>query len=133
MVPSVAEPPVVPLTDQVRALFVVPETVAVNAKESPARIFSVAGDTITVIEGGGGGGGGGFVPRVVAEQPAAKSTTRMLPSCSNLHIAEDTHLEPGKPVCSLGAGTVRGYWTKGQKWADVLSRLVARSGCSVDA
>jgi hypothetical protein len=77
-----------------------------------------------VIEGGGGGGG--FVPRVVAEQPAAKSTTRMLPSCSNLHIAEDTHLEPGKPVCSLGGGTVRGYWTKGQKWADVLDKGIRK-------
>jgi hypothetical protein len=120
MVPSVAEPPVVPLTDQVRALFVVPETVAVNAKESAARIFSVAGDTITVIEGGGGGGG--FVPRVVAEQPAAKSTTRMLPSCSNLHIAEDTHLEPGSLFAVWVVGRFEDTGRKGRNGPMSLTR-----------
>jgi len=34
---------------------VVPVTVAENAKESPARMFAVEGDTVTVRVGGGGG------------------------------------------------------------------------------
>jgi hypothetical protein len=55
MVPSAAEPPAVPLTDQVTAMFVVPDTAAENANESPARMFAVEGDTVTVGVGGGGG------------------------------------------------------------------------------
>jgi hypothetical protein len=116
MVPSVAEPPVVPLTDQVTDLFDVPETVAVKPKESPARIFAVDGETTTVVEGGGGGG---FPTWVVEEQPAARSTTKIPPSCSNLRILEGTHREPLETEYSLGDWEGRGYWTKGQKWADV--------------
>jgi len=119
MVPSTAEPPVVPLTDHVTALFVVPETLAVNKKESPARMFAVEGDTAAVIDGGGGGGGVELLPRVVAEQPATKSAARLLPSWSNLRISEDTHWEPTKTKLSLEEGKVRGYWPRGQYLADV--------------
>jgi len=121
IVPRAEEPPVVPLTDQVTAWFVVPDTAAVNVNESPARIFAVEGDTTTVIEGGGGGGLV-FVPRVVAEQPAATSIAKKLPSWNNLRISEGTHQEPLKTGCSLGYWEARGYWTKGQKWADVRVR-----------
>lgn len=114
MVPSAAEPPVVPLTDQVTALFVVPETATVNPNESPARMLTVAGDTTTLIELVGGGGGEGLEPRVVAEQPAAKSAASMPPSWSNLRISENTHREPLNPAHSVVYGRPRGYWTKGQ-------------------
>ncbi len=52
MVPSVDEPPP---TDQVTAVFVVPDTVSLNWKVSPARMLAVGGDTTTLIEDGGGG------------------------------------------------------------------------------
>jgi hypothetical protein len=116
MVPTVVEPPVVPLTDQVTDLFDVPETMAVKAKESPARIFAVDGETTTVVEGGGGGG---FLTRVVAEQPAAKSAARIPPNWTNLRISEDTHQEPLNPESSVVDESARRYWTKGQSWADV--------------
>ena len=95
-VPSAAVPPVVPLTDQVTAPFVVPETVTLNANESPARIFAVAGDTVTVIEGGGGGGD--LVPRLVAEQPAEMSAARSEPNWNSLRISEDTHRVPAQKL-----------------------------------
>jgi len=52
MAPSVEAPP---LTDQVTAVFVVPDTVSLNWKVSPARMLAVEGDTTTLIEDGGGG------------------------------------------------------------------------------
>ena len=52
MVPSVEAPP---LTDQVTAVFVVPDTVSLNWKVSPARMLAVEGETTTLIEDGGGG------------------------------------------------------------------------------
>ena len=52
MVPSVEAPP---LTDQVTAVFVVPDTVSLNWKVSPARMVAVGGDTTTLIEDGGVG------------------------------------------------------------------------------
>jgi len=55
MVPRAAEPPVAPLTDQVTAVFDVPDTLAKKDKESPARMFALAGETTTVMEPGGGG------------------------------------------------------------------------------
>ena len=118
IVPSVAEPPVLPFTDQVTAVFVVPDTAALNEKESPARIFAVGGDTSTLIVDGGGGGGG-LVPRVVAAQPAVDSDSKTLPRWSKLRIFKATHREPLNAVCSLRDGSVWGYWTKGQKWANV--------------
>ena len=51
MVPSVEAP----LTDQVTAVFVVPDTVSLNWNVSPARMLAVGGDTTTLIEDGGGG------------------------------------------------------------------------------
>lgn len=116
MVPSVLEPPGVLLTNQVTARFVVPVTLAANTKESPARIFAVAGEMATVIEGGGGGGA--FVLRVVAEQPAMISITGILPSWSSLRITEDTHRDSLKTEYSLARRKGEGYWTKGQYWAN---------------
>ena len=52
IVPRVADPPTVPLTDQVTLVFELPETVAENCKESPARILAVEGVTVTVVEVG---------------------------------------------------------------------------------
>lgn len=73
MVPRVAEPPTVPLTDQVTESFVVPETAAAKGKESPARMLALAGVTTTLIDGGGGGGGCLF-PEVAAAQPVKERT-----------------------------------------------------------
>ena len=106
----------VPLTDQVTARFVVPETAAMNPKESPARMLAVAGDTTTLIEVGGGGGG--LLLRVVAEQPAARSAARMPPSWSNLRISENTHREPLRLEYSVVDGCAARYWPKGQSWAN---------------
>jgi hypothetical protein len=46
MVPSVEAP----LTDQVTAVFVVPDTVSLNWKVSPACMVAVGGDTTTLID-----------------------------------------------------------------------------------
>jgi hypothetical protein len=53
IVPSVDGPP--PMIDQVTTVFVVPDTVSLNWKVSPARMLAVGGDTTTLIEDGGGG------------------------------------------------------------------------------
>ena len=67
IVPLVVVPPVVPLTDQLTALLVVPDTATENGKVSPARILAVGGDTTTLTEDGGSEGGG-LVLRAVAAQ-----------------------------------------------------------------
>jgi hypothetical protein len=54
-VPRVAEPPTTPFTAQVTAVFELPETVAVNGKESPARILAVEGATVIVVVPGAEG------------------------------------------------------------------------------
>ena len=90
-------------------------------------MLAVAGDTTTVVEGGGGGSG--LVPREVAEQPAAKSTARMPPNCSNLRIFQVAHRELLKAEYSLEDGKSRGYWTEGQYLGDV--REMRRSGTSI--
>jgi len=86
IIPSAAEPPVVLLTDQVTAVFVVPDTATENGKESPARMFAVGGDTTTVMEDGGGGC---LVLRAVPAQPAKDIASKTIPRWSNLRIAED--------------------------------------------
>ena len=55
MVPTDEFPPVLPFTDQVTPVFVVPVTVAVNCCCSPRNTDTAAGETETVTEGGGGG------------------------------------------------------------------------------
>jgi hypothetical protein len=49
-VPTAADPPAVPLTLQVTAVFEFPLTVAVNGNALPARMFAVDGVTVTVVE-----------------------------------------------------------------------------------
>src|SRR5271167_4060070 len=68
MVPREVDPPAESLTDQVTAVFVVPETVAEKEAELPARTLAVEGKTATVMEGVAGGG---CVPaeEVVEPQP----------------------------------------------------------------
>ena len=58
IVPSVVEPPAVPLTDQVTLVFCVPVTVAWKVNESPARTFAVDGVTLTDTPDGCGFGPG---------------------------------------------------------------------------
>ena len=48
--------PAVPVMDQVTAVFVVPDTVAENGEESPARMLAVGGETETWMPAGGDGG-----------------------------------------------------------------------------
>lgn len=59
IVPSVALPPLMPLTLQLTAVSVVFVTVAVKVAWLPRRTASVGGFTVTTIAGGVGGGGGG--------------------------------------------------------------------------
>ena len=73
IVPVVDVPPVTPFTCQVTAVFEVPETVAANVCEAPARTLAEFGETFTDTAGGGGGGAPGFpmpVPAVVPAQLA---------------------------------------------------------------
>jgi hypothetical protein len=80
IVPRVADPPAVPLTDQVTLVFELPETVAVNWKEPPARILAVDGVTVTVVEVGVAGVDGvdGLLLEVVVPlQPVNSSIVRI--------------------------------------------------------
>lgn len=52
IVPIAAEPPAVPFTAQVTAVLELPDTVAVNEKESPARMLAVVGVTLTEVDPG---------------------------------------------------------------------------------
>jgi hypothetical protein len=71
MVPRADEPPPVPLTAQVTVVLEVPETVAVNWNESPARMLAVGGETETETEAGVEGEDGLFEDgEVAAAQPA---------------------------------------------------------------
>jgi len=78
IVPMLAEPPLVPLTDQVTAVFELPVTVAVNANELPARIFAVVGETLTAtapgVDGCEGLGLLGDEEAAVPEQPPSTTT-----------------------------------------------------------
>jgi hypothetical protein len=84
----VPEPPRVPLTGRLTAVFVVPETAAENGKASPERMFALPGDTVTTI---GGGGAAGLFPVEVAAQPATDRAKNTLARFSNLCIFLDTH------------------------------------------
>jgi hypothetical protein len=50
IVPIAVDPPAVPFTAQVTAVLELPETVAVNGNESPARMFALLGLTVTEVE-----------------------------------------------------------------------------------
>jgi hypothetical protein len=52
MVPTCALPPAIPLTDQVIAVFVVLETLAVSVVEAPSRTEVLAAMTLTLIGAG---------------------------------------------------------------------------------
>ena len=67
MLPTADEPPGIPFTAQVTPVFGLPETVAVNGNEAPARMFAEVGATVTVTGGGGEGARGVFVSVTVLE------------------------------------------------------------------
>jgi len=74
MVPRVAEPLAVSLTNQETVVLLEPVTVEEKVKESPARILAVVGATETaIVVGAGGSGVGDFVveePPPLVAQPA---------------------------------------------------------------
>ena len=88
--------------DQTTAVFVAPDTAIENGKESPARMFAVGGETVTLTEEGCG------VEFVPAEQPVADSAAKMLPRWSNLRISERMDQQPRDTVHSVRGGTVKG-------------------------
>ena len=53
IVPTVAFPPVIPLTAQVTAVFALPDTAAPNVCEAPSATVADTGDTETVTVGSG--------------------------------------------------------------------------------
>jgi hypothetical protein len=72
--PSAADPPAVPFTDQVTAVFEFPVTAAVNVRDSPTRKIAAVGATETVT-GEFCGGEAGFTGAVVfpdAQPPATR-------------------------------------------------------------
>jgi hypothetical protein len=79
IVPREAFPPATPLTDQVTAVFELPDTVAVKDSKPPARMFADAGETVTETDAGATGFDGVATvlpaPEVVAEQPASAAAT----------------------------------------------------------
>ncbi len=85
IVPLVVVPPVVPLTDQLTAMLVVPDTATENGKVSPARILAVGGDTTTLTEDGGSEGGW-LVLRAVPAQPETDMASNTILRWSNLRI-----------------------------------------------
>jgi hypothetical protein len=79
MVPSVPEPPAIPLTDQSIVEFEFPDTVTMNRKLLPARMLAVTGEIATEVEPGVPGLLGlppellPEFPEPVAAQPAANT------------------------------------------------------------
>jgi len=79
IVPIALELPAVPFTAQVTAVLELPETVAVNGNESPARMFALVGLTVTVVEAGVEGVDGVvgvLLEVVVALQPTSTPAAR---------------------------------------------------------
>lgn len=79
IVPIALEPPAVPFTAQVTAVLELPETVAMNGNESPARMFALVGLTVTVVEVGVEGVDGVvgvLLEVVVALQPPSDPAAR---------------------------------------------------------
>ena len=116
MVPSVAEPPATPLTNQLIVDFEFPDTVAVNRKLVPARTFAVAGEMATEVEPGVPG----LLelppelfpefPEPVAAQPANKTATKGNHLARLLMASE--HTSDGMlSAVSVSQTGVRGYWT----------------------
>jgi hypothetical protein len=81
--------PAVPVIDQVTAVFEVPETEAVNGKESPARMLAVVGETETCTPAGGGGGWPVGVE--VPAHPAINTAARMTPKWNGLRMFVRKH------------------------------------------
>ena len=52
--PTIAEPPATPLTDQVTEVFALPATMATNVCEMPSGTEAVTGETVMVTGGGVG-------------------------------------------------------------------------------
>ena len=87
MVPTVEEPPAVPLTAQVTDVLELPVTVAVNRKVLPARMLALVGETETVVEAGldGGFGSPGFELELAPPpQPDASRVARMRAAAESL-------------------------------------------------
>jgi hypothetical protein len=79
IIPIALEPPAVPFTAQVTAVLELPETVAVNGNESPARMFALLGLTVTEVEVGVEGVDGVvgvLLELVVALQPPSNPAAR---------------------------------------------------------
>jgi hypothetical protein len=79
IVPITLEPPAVPFTAQVTAVLELPETVAVNWNDSPARMFALVGLTVTLVEVGVEGADGVvgvLLELVVALQPPSNAAAR---------------------------------------------------------
>jgi hypothetical protein len=93
MVPSMDEPPAVPLTAQVTAVLELPETVPVNWNVSPARMFAVEGETLTETEAGVAGLVGLFDVEEVPAQPQVSRTASMGMAVAAERMALRTHLE----------------------------------------
>jgi hypothetical protein len=74
MVPTVADPPGVELTDHVTAELDVPETVALKLMVEFARRLADAGATVTVTEAGCGILAGWSGARVFVGEPVAQAT-----------------------------------------------------------
>lgn len=78
--PRFADPPAVVFTSQVTPVFEFPETVALNWKDSPARILAFDGVTVTVVEVGvvGPDGVEGLLLKVVVPlQPLSSRIARI--------------------------------------------------------
>src|ERR1700730_7679225 len=104
MNPVVDEPPAVAFTDQVTEVFVVPETAALNGKESPARMLALVGVTATPTEASGGP-----VPEVLAAQPARDSANSAMLHSSDLRIFVGPHREKCDARISLQEERDRRY------------------------
>jgi len=117
-VPRVAEPPAVPFTAQVTAVLELPETVAVNWNESPARMLALVGKTATEMEAGVDGCAGLFEVDEAAPPPqppkSSKDASVARALASGRMAVRHTSNGCWLGVLSDGLGA-RGYWTKGKK------------------
>jgi hypothetical protein len=129
IVPSAADPPGAPLTAQLTEVLELPETLAVNWKVLPARMFAVVGEMVTEVEAGVPGL---FppppellveLPEPVAAHPmatmagntAANSAGMIGEHLSGHRMAVRTHLGPHASEISVSQIVAREYWTEGKK------------------
>src|SRR5947207_3394349 len=113
IVPLVVVPPVVPLTDQLTAGLVVPDTATENGNVSPARILAVGGDT-TILTEDGGGEGGWLVLRAAPAQPATDMASNTILRCSNLRIPRTCTESRSMLFLAKGIVMSRGTGRKGR-------------------